>query len=270
MRELREEWLKRVNPADLDAVVNARAGQSTTALDAQQAVDYAVSDCFERKSAITQKQLLQSALIQSYGKASVSDVQEAAKRDSILHNDVKGQQYVTTRDVLLEEQSMIDFTRNGRATRDKLGGYGTIDLDPGLSDEQREAALLILNSRDKVTGLKGGAGTGKTRMMQATVSAIEKTGKQVFTFAPSAEASHGVLKSEGFANAETVERLLIDQEMQKKVKDQVLWVDEAGLLSVKDMKRLFDVADQQNARVILGGDSRAAQCCAARGRYARP
>ncbi len=39
--------------------------------------------------------------------------------------------------------------------------------------------------------------------------------------------------------------------MQKQVNGQVLWVDEAGLLSVKDMKRLFDVAKEQNARVIL-------------------
>jgi hypothetical protein len=93
-------------------------------------------------------------------------VQAARNRDSILHNNVKGRQYVTTRDVLLEEQSMIDFTRNGRATRDKLGGYGTIDLDPALSDEQREAALLILNSRNKVTGLKGGAGTAIPRRVQ--------------------------------------------------------------------------------------------------------
>jgi len=128
------------------------------------------------------------------------------------------------------------------------------ELDAALSKEQRDAALVILGSRDRVTGLKGGAGTGKTRMMQATVKAIEKTGTQVFTFAPSAEASRGVLRSEGFANAETVERLLIDPDMQSKVKNQLLWVDEAGLLSVKDMKRLFDVAEQQDARIVLSGD----------------
>jgi len=34
-----------------------------------------------------------------------------------------------------------------------------------------------------------------------------------------------------------------------------MWVDEAGLLSVKDMKRLFDVAKEENARVILSADS---------------
>ncbi len=256
MSELREAWNKRLKDDEREAILEARAGQDTQALDAGQAVDYAVAHCFERSSAVTKKKLLETALIHSFGKASVKDVRSAALRDSILHNDRNGRRYVTTKDVLLEEQGMIDFARHGRATRDKLGGYETFDLDPKLSDEQRGAALTILNSRDKVTGLQGRAGTGKTTMMRATIGAIEKTGKQVYTFAPSAEASHGVLAGEaGFKNAETVERLLIDPEMQKRVKGQVLWVDEAGLLSVKDMKRLFDVAKEQNARVILSGDS---------------
>lgn len=256
MSELREEWNKRLKDGEREAIKEAREGQDTQALDAGQAVDYAVAHCFERSSAVTKKKLLETALIHGFGKASVKDVRNAALRDSILHNDRNGRRYVTTKDVLLEEQGMIDFAKQGRATRDKLGGYEPIDLDPKLSDEQRTAALTILNSRDKVTGLQGKAGTGKTTMMRATIGAIEKTGKQVFTFAPSAEASHGVLAGEaGFKNAETVERLLIDPEMQKRVHGQVLWVDEAGLLSVKDMKRLFDVAKEQNARVILSGDS---------------
>ena len=43
--------------------------------------------------------------------------------------------------------------------------------------------------------------------------------------------------------------------MQEQVRNQVLWVDEAGLLSVKDMKRLFDVAKEQDARIVLSGDT---------------
>jgi ATP-dependent exoDNAse (exonuclease V) alpha subunit len=87
------------------------------------------------------------------------------------------------------------------------------------------------------------------------VKAIESTGKQVFTFAPSADASKGTLRDEGFANADTVEQLLTNREMQASVKNQVIWVDEAGLLSVVDMKRLFDVAKEQDARVVLSGDT---------------
>ena len=255
MTELREEWNKRLKDGERGAILEARAGQETQGLDAGQAVDYAVAHCFERASAVTKKKLLETALIHSFGTASVKDVRSAALRDSILHNDRNGRRYVTTRDVLREEQDMIDFARYGKATRDKLGGYGAVNLDPQLSDEQRNAALTILNSRDKVTGFNGKAGTGKTRTLKTIVDNIETTGKEVHAFAPSAEATQ-VLKDEaGFANAATVERLLIDPEMQKTVKGQVLLVDESGLLSVRDMKRLFDVAKEQNARVILSGDS---------------
>jgi hypothetical protein len=36
----------------------------------------------------------------------------------------------------------------------------------------------------------------------------------------------------------------------------VIWIDEAGLLGVRDLRRVFDIAKEQNARVILSGDSK--------------
>ena len=176
------------------------------------------------------------------------------ERGDVLQREFKGHRYVTTRGVLQEERDIIDFVKTGRGTRRKLG-RATADLDPALSEEQRNAALMILGSRDRVTALKGGAGTGKTRLLQTTMSAIKATDKEVFAFAPSADAAD-VLQKEGFGDAQTVERLLIDPKMQAQIHGQVLLVDESGLLSVKDMKRLFDVAKEQDARVILAaGDS---------------
>src|SRR5579872_339113 len=253
--ELRNAWLQRISEAEQRAIAEARRGRETAGLDADQAVDYALSHCFERESTVTQKNLLKTALIQSLGKASVEDVRTAVlERAEILQREFKGHRYVTTRGVLQEECDITDFVRSGKATRNKLGGNKPPELDPALSEEQRDAALVILNSRDRVTGLKGGAGTGKTRMLLSTVEAIRAAGNEVYAFAPSADAAD-VLHAEGFGDAATVERLLIDPEMQKRVNGQVLLVDEAGLLSVKDMKRLFDVATDQNARVILSGDT---------------
>jgi conjugative relaxase-like TrwC/TraI family protein len=255
--ELRKEWRGRLSDEEREGIAGARQGQQTTSMDASQAMDYALSHCFERGSAIPEKQLLRTALVQGVGAASVDDIKGEIARDNVIRRDRLGQRWVTTQEVLREEIAMTDFVRNGKGRHGKLGGEKkTPGLDPQLSKEQREAALMILNSRDTVTALKGGAGTGKTTMMVATVAAIEESGKKVYTFAPSAEASRGVLRSEGFKNAETVERLLIDPKMQHEVHGQILWVDEAGLLSVKDMKRLLDVAKDQDARVVLSGDSR--------------
>jgi ATP-dependent exoDNAse (exonuclease V) alpha subunit len=76
----------------------------------------------------------------------------------------------------------------------------------------------------------------------------------VSVFAPSSQASRGVLKKEGFKDAETLEMLLKNEKLQEQTKGQVLWVDEAGLVSAKDMRRLMEVAKRNNNRVILSGD----------------
>ena len=93
-------------------------------------------------------------------------------------------------------------------------------------------------------------------MMKEAVAAIESRGQKVFTFAPSAEASRGVLRSEaGFANAETVEALLQTSKLQEQVRDQVIWIDEAGLLGVRTVARVVALAEKQNCRIILSGDT---------------
>jgi ATP-dependent exoDNAse (exonuclease V) alpha subunit len=92
-------------------------------------------------------------------------------------------------------------------------------------------------------------------MMRATRDVIEgETGLRVFAFAPSSQASRGVLAKEGFKDAETLAMLLKNTKMQEKVKGQILWVDEAGLVSSRDMRGLMDIAKRNGNRVILSGD----------------
>jgi hypothetical protein len=252
--ELRADWNGRLSEAERQAITDAKAGKSTTTADAVQGMDFSLSHSFERESVVTEKKLVTQALIQSVGNASVEQVWGQAQRDGIITREIDGQKYATTQEVYREELAMVAFVRDGRGQHRKLGGSAINTLDPALSDEQREAALVILNSRDTVTELRGDAGTGKTRMMQATVKAIEEGGQEVFAFAPSAKASRGVLREEGFSTADTVAKLLTDEPTRQKVRGHVLWIDEAGLLSTRDMKRVFDLAQREGCRVVLSGD----------------
>lgn len=255
MSALRREWESRLEDGERDAIIGARSGQETTTLNAGAAMDYALAHSFERASVIPEKELLKTALIHSVGNASVKEILAESLREGVIKRERDGQLYATTREVLDEEIAMTKFVREGKGRHRKFGGDAP-RLDSNLSEEQQAAARVILNSRDTVVGLIGSAGTGKTTMMRATVAAIEETGSKVYAFAPSAEASRGVMRQEGFTNAETVERLLTDPKMQHEIHGQVLLVDEAGLMSVKDMKRLLDVAKAQDARVILSGDAK--------------
>ena len=255
MEELRTTWRQRLSPEEGRAIFSARAGQDTPTLQAGEAMDYALSHSLERASVVTEKELLKTALIHSVGNATVGQVRGELDRDSILTKDIQGQRYATTKQVLQEELSVLNYAREGRGKFRKLAGTGEANLDPQLSAEQREAALTLLNSRDAVVGLIGRAGTGKTRTTRAVADAIEDTGKKVYAFAPSAKASRGVLRVEGFKDADTVEKLLTDANLQHEIHGQVLWIDEAGLLSTPDMKRVFDLAERQKARVVLSGDA---------------
>jgi len=91
--------------------------------------------------------------------------------------------------------------------------------------------------------------------MQEAVAGIEASGHKVFTFAPSAEASRGTLRQEGFDNAQTVAHLLKNESLHPQLCKQVLWIDEAGLLSARQMRGIFQLAEKHDCRVILSGDT---------------
>ena len=66
-----------------------------------------------------------------------------------------------------------------------------------------------------------------------------------------------VLREEaGFAEADTVARFLRDTQMQASARGGVVLVDEASQLSTPEMAKLFDIARQVEARVVLVGDRR--------------
>jgi len=220
------------------------------------AMDFAVQHCYERASVVTDKELLRHALRFGVGDVNVDQVKRQLLRDEFVKEDVRGHRWLTTTEVLAEEKRLIDFVQAGRG-KFKPFNAGTYQFEnQTLSEEQRQAVGHVLRSTDRVTAVRGGAGTGKTTMIKEAVAAIESGGRKVFTFAPSAEASRGVLRSEaGFANAETVEALLQTSKLQEQVRDQVIWIDEAGLLGVRTLARVVALAEKQNCRIILSGDT---------------
>ena len=45
------------------------------------------------------------------------------------------------------------------------------------------------------------------------------------------------------------------QNSKRKSAGQVIWIDEAGLLSVRTLARVADLAEKENCRIILSGDT---------------
>jgi hypothetical protein len=149
------------------------------------AMDFAIQHCYERASIVTGKELLRQALRYGVGDVTVEEVKRELLRDEFVKEEVNGRHWFTTKQVLNEEKRLIDFVQAGRGKFKPfcLGAYQF--QNNTLSEEQRKAILHVLRSTDRVTAIRGGAGTGKTTMMKEAVAVIEANGHTVFTFAPS-------------------------------------------------------------------------------------
>jgi conjugative relaxase-like TrwC/TraI family protein len=259
--ELQAEWTSRLTAEESGAMetVSRRLGGPAIAEEEHAAavtVARAVDHCLERSSVVPERKVLAVALKNSTGTASPEAVHAEFERQGLVSAERNGRRLVTTRAVLAEERRMIDFARSGRGTCRPLARGPHCFKREWLNEGQRRAVQHVLQSRDRVILVRGAAGVGKTSMMQEAVEAIEASGRRVFTFAPSADASRGVLRSEGFANADTVARLLKDERMQSELRGQVIWIDEAGLLGTRTTAQVFDLASRLGARAILSGDRR--------------
>ena len=119
---------------------------------------------------------------------------------------------------------------------------------------QREATTQLLASRNRITAVQGYAGTAKTTTVLATY-AREATarGFRVTALAPTASAAMVLGEALG-TRGDTVARHLLSPERSAGAQRAVWIVDEASLLSARDMAKLFVSADTANARVVLVGD----------------
>ena len=100
-----------------------------------------------------------------------------------------GSNLVTTREVLAEEAALLETVKAGQGVYAEIGCGGQWKfLSPFVAgnEEQTNAVLHVLKSRDLVTSIRGPAGSGKTTMMQEAVRAVAAlSGKDVFVVAPS-------------------------------------------------------------------------------------
>jgi conjugative relaxase-like TrwC/TraI family protein len=263
METLSAEWVSRLTPeekAALDGARNGRGKQTETGSavpPAQTSLDHALHHVFERVSVASQKEVLEEALRHGIGKVTVEDVKRAFENDPrIISRAVNGEQRCTTEEVRTQEKHIVGFAKETRGTLDPINDSPHLFEDTRLNPEQRKAVQHALSSRDQITMVRGGAGTGKTTLMRETITAMNKAGHQVLPLAPSADASRSVLRDEGgFRNANTVESFLVNPALQKQMAGQVIWVDEAGLMSARTTERLLDVAKQNACRVVLSGDT---------------
>jgi ATP-dependent exoDNAse (exonuclease V) alpha subunit len=247
--EVREQQLAQLQPDELQALhklsTSVQPVRHVRRFEPEnQALNYAVAHVFERKSVVPEHELLGVALAQRPGEMDLPTLKAASRHSADL---VKTEHGLSTRQILATELDLIQTVNAGCDTVAPL--HPSYRPDDWLGEDQQRAIYHILRTSDRITGLRGLAGTGKTTALRELVAACAEVKIEPLFCAPTAAATD-VLRKEGF-EAMTLQSLLLTKPALSA--RQLVVLDEAGAVGIDDMKRLFDLA--HDTRVVLSGDT---------------
>jgi len=253
--ELRSAWQKECGDSfkDIERVIREAKMRPPAAFSSmhREALDYAEEHLFERHSVINERILLREALVGGRGRVELSQLRRELERRILSGSLIRHEDEITSRETLAMESEFIYWARSDWDRYARMGDDRAISSK--LKSEHREAVSKILRCRNRIVVLQGDSGTGKTTSLHQVVKGIEAAGGAVFACAPSSGAADG-LRKEVTPEADTLQQLLVNQQLQRKIANRIIIVDEAGLLSVRQMRDLCRLAKRNNNRLILAGD----------------
>jgi ATP-dependent exoDNAse (exonuclease V) alpha subunit len=143
-----------------------------------------------------------------------------------------------------------------------------LDRHATAGEDQQAMVQDLTQGGAGVAVVVGRAGSGKTWALGLAREALELDGYQVLGCAPTGIATVG-LAEEGFADARTIDRLLLDLGRGRVELDgrTVLVVDEAAMVGTRKLAPLLGHAERAGAKVVLVGDDRQFASIAAGGGF---
>jgi conjugative relaxase-like TrwC/TraI family protein len=132
-----------------------------------------------------------------------------------------------------------------------------LDRHSTVGEDQAAMVRDLTQGGAGVAVVGGRAGSGKTWTLGVAREAFELAGYQVHGAAPTGIATVG-LADEGFREARTIDRLLLDLGKGRVELDDrsVLVVDEAAMVATRKLTPFLAHAERAGAKVVLVGDDR--------------
>jgi conjugative relaxase-like TrwC/TraI family protein len=248
--ELRSHWEKQLFPAERQAL--AALGGPVTGkekADVRAVVAWADEHLFERRSVVNGYELMSVALARGRGQDfDLAELAQAIEERGYIR-DKDGRKLIS-RELYRCEREIVRIAQDRRnCFLDLVRDYAP---SSDLSAEQARVAKRILSSRDLITILRGGAGTGKTHTLKEIERAIVADGRRpVVVLAPQRQQVAD-LQGEGLP-AETLAHALTTKQIPTEA---VVILDEAGQVGGRDLRALLGLVEDQGGRLILSGDTR--------------
>lgn len=274
-----------LTPRDGDPLVPERLGRlEPREFATAQAVASAVRELGEREAAFSRNDLMRTALERG-GPVTVKDVEERIgllKDKGLLLSDASGRMMVSEGALALEHR-LIGLANAGRDkaaplidTPDVSARLQTAARELGLrrlNPGQEAAGVAILQSRNRVELVRGGAGVGKSASLAPVAMLAKEEGRQVFALAHAGRTARDFGQKIG-APALTVDSFLArhqrvldgtasPQRMERArsfLGGAVIMVDEASQVGTERLGKLIDLANRMDVGgLVLAGDTRQLQ-----------
>ncbi|MBY5503469.1 Ti-type conjugative transfer relaxase TraA [Rhizobium leguminosarum] len=164
----------------------------------------------------------------------------------------------TTREMIRLEAEMANraIWLSGRASHGVREAVleATFARHSRLSDEQRTAIEHVAGA-SRIAAVIGRAGAGKTTMMKAAREAWETAGYRVVGGALAGKAAEGLEKEAGIVSRTLSSWELRWNQGRNQLDDKTVFVlDEAGMVSSRQMAVLVETVTRAGAKLVLVGD----------------
>ena len=254
------------------------AAEGARGTPAAEAVGWAMVHLSEREAVFARNDLFAAVLAHAPGRVTMAEAEHevaALEKAGTLHavNIPGAEDSLATAKTVGEERETVASMRAGQGRgRAPMRGWmvqGHLNKGP-LTAGQKDAVKLILSAEDRVVGVQGYAGSGKTTMLDRARVLAEKKGYRTIGLAPSASAVQ-TLAAEAGIESETLQRFLARnagvaegrltkkgaKEMRAAFAKTILVVDEGSLASTVQARDLLRIANEiRIPRVVLVGDAK--------------
>ncbi len=233
---------------------------------AKEAISYARASNFEREAVTDERTILRDALRRGMGETTYAQVRAEfdARQSRGDFRQTEGKKHdtgrsFTTPETIAQERANVAHVMRGQNTFEPIMTAQQATAQAGtrafLNPAQRQVIEEVLTSRDRIHGLQGLAGTGKTSSLEVIREGAEKNGYKVEGFAPSSKAA-GALR-EASISANTLQSFLVrakEKTPADPAERHLYMLDESSLASTKQMRAFLDKVKPQD-RVLVIGDT---------------
>jgi conjugative relaxase-like TrwC/TraI family protein len=222
---------------------------------------------FEREAVVDERALIRDGLRRGMGEITHGqvranlDARVASGEFQIVERSqgIPARQFTTAKTIEAEHEILRRMREGQNQIEPVLSRPQAInvsDRHPHLNQAQRTVVEDVLSSPDRVHGIQGYAGAGKTTTLAAIRSAAESQGYQVEGFAPTSRAARQL--NEAGVHAATLQSFLArGSNPDAREQKHFYFIDESSLASTNQMREfLARIGPNTNDRVLLIGDIR--------------